>query len=80
MWLTVLAFAVMGFVSGLSLADHSDSRPFLVVHTLLSQEKDSGRLVGPMASHLSPFDLSQIILVGGSLLVLRSLPGPPVVK
>ena len=38
MWLTVLAFAVMGFVSGLSLADHSDSGPFLVVHTLLSQD------------------------------------------
>ena len=29
---------------------------------------------------LSPFDLSQTLLVGGSLLVLRSLPGPPVVR
>ena len=71
---------VMGLVSGLSLANRSDLGFFLVLCALLSQEKDSGRLVGPMASHLSPFDLSQIILVGGSLLVLRSLPGPPVVK
>ena len=29
---------------------------------------------------LSPFDLSQTLLVGGGLLVLCSLLGPPVVK
>ena len=29
---------------------------------------------------VSPFDLSQTLLVGGGLLVLGSLPGPPVVK
>ena len=29
---------------------------------------------------LSPFDLSQILPVGGGLLVPCSLPGPPVVK
>ena len=29
---------------------------------------------------MSPFDLSRTLLVGGGLLVLRSLPGPPVVK
>ena len=29
---------------------------------------------------VSPFDLSQTLLVGGGLLVLCSLPGPPVVK
>ena len=38
---------VMGLVSGLSLANHSDSESFLVVHALFSQmdarEKDSGR-------------------------------------
>ena len=28
----------------------------------------------------SPFDLSQILLVGGGLLVLCSLPGPPLIK
>ena len=71
-------FMVMGLVSGLSLANRSDLGFFLVLRASLSQEKDSGRLVGPMGSHLSPFDLSQIIMVGGSLLVLSSLPGPPV--
>ena len=35
-------------------------------------EKDSGRW--------SPFDLSQTLPVGGALLVLCSLPGPPVIK
>ena len=38
MWLAVSGFMVMGLVSGLSLANHSDSGPFLVVHTLLSQD------------------------------------------
>ena len=46
-----------------------------------SREKDSGRVVGHTDwCLLSPFDLSWILLVGGSLLVLRSLPGPPVVR
>ena len=31
-------FTVMGLVSGLSLANHSDSESFLVVHTLFSQD------------------------------------------
>ena len=42
-----------------------------------SSEEDSGRLVGHV---VSPFDLSQIFLVGGGLLVSCSLRGPPVVK
>ena len=29
---------------------------------------------------VSPFDLSRTLLVGGGLLVPRSLPGPPVVN
>ena len=33
-----LVFLVMGLVSGLSLASHSDSEPFLVVLTLFSQD------------------------------------------
>ena len=37
-WLTVSGFMVMGLVSGLSLASHSDSESFLVVHTLFSQD------------------------------------------
>ena len=46
-WLTVSGFMMMGLVSRLSLANHSDSESFLVVHALFSQmdarEKDSGR-------------------------------------
>ena len=38
MWLAVSSFMVMGLVSGLSLANHSDSESFLVVHTLFSQD------------------------------------------
>ena len=47
MWLTVLGFMVMGLVSRLSLANHSDSESFLVVCALFSQDgcqkEDSGR-------------------------------------
>ena len=42
-----------------------------------SSKEDSGRLVGQVAS---PFDLSQTHPVGGGLLVLCSLSGPPVIK
>ena len=80
MWLTVLAFAVMGFVSGLSLADHSDSRPFLVVHTLLSQDGCQQGFREVVGYVVPPFDLSHTLLVGGDLLLPCSLPGPPVVK
>ena len=38
MWLAVLGFVVMGLVSGLALASHSDSESFLVVHALFSQD------------------------------------------
>ena len=37
-WLTVSGFMVMGLVSGLSLANHSDSGSFLVAHASLSQD------------------------------------------
>ena len=36
LWLTVLGFMVMGLVSGLSLANHSDSESFLVMHALFT--------------------------------------------
>ena len=36
MWLAVLGFMVIGLVSGWSLANHSNSEFFLVVHALLS--------------------------------------------
>ena len=38
MRLQVSGFMVMGFVSGLSLDDHSNPGSFLVVHALLSQD------------------------------------------
>ena len=37
-WLTVSGFMVMGLVSGLSVASHSDSESFLVAHALFSQD------------------------------------------
>ena len=37
-WLAVSGFMVMGFVSGWSLASHSNSEPFLVVHASFSQD------------------------------------------
>ena len=71
----------MGLVSGLSLASHSDSESFLVVHALFSQDgcqrEGFWEVVGPV---VSPFDLSRTLPVGGGLLVLCSLTGPPVVK
>ena len=53
MRLEVLGFMVMGLVSELSLANHSDSRSLLVVCVQCSvktdsNEKDSGRLAGHM--------------------------------
>ena len=80
-WLTVLGFMVMGLVSGLSLASHSGSESFLVVHAWFSQNGCQWggfwEVVGPV---VSPFDLSRILLVGGGLLVPCSLPGPAIVK
>ena len=37
-WLAVSGFMVMGLVSRLFLANHSDSESFLVAHALLSQD------------------------------------------
>ena len=74
---------VMGLVSGLSEANHSDSESFLVVHALFSQDGyqqgGSWEVVGHV---VSPFDLSRTLRVGGGLLVPCSSPGslPPVIK
>ena len=58
MWLTVSGFMVLTLVSGLSLANHSDSGSFLVAHASLSQyrwqQEGFLEVVGHMAS---PFDL-----------------------
>ena len=79
--LAVLGFMVMGLVSRLSLANHSDSESFLVVHTLFSQDGCQREGFWEVVRHVvSPFDLSWTLLVGGCLLVPCSLPGPPVIK
>ena len=71
----------MGLVSGLSLASHSDSESFLVVHALFSQDGCWRKGFWEVVGHVvSPFDLSRTLPVGGDLLVLCSLPGPPVIK
>ena len=65
----------------MSLANHSDSRSFLVTHTLLSQDGCQGEgfweVVGYVAS---PFDFSWTLPNGCGLLVLCSLPGPPIIE
>ena len=72
---------VMGLVSGLSSANHSDSESFLGVHASLSQDGCQPEGFWDADGHtVSPFDLSPTLPVGGGLLVLCSLPGPPVVK
>ena len=76
-----LRFYGDGLVSRLSLANHSDSESFLVVHALLSQngchKEGFWEVVGCV---VSPFDLSQTLPVGRGLLVPCSLARPPVVK
>ena len=80
-WFTVSGFMVMGLVSGLSLAHHSDSESFLVAQALFSQDGCQwGGFWEVVRLVVSPFDLSRTLPVGGDLLVPCSSPGPPVVK
>ena len=73
--MAVSGFMVIGLVSGLSLANHSDSGSLLVAHTLLSQDGRQQEGFWEVVGHVvSPFDLSRTLLVGGGLLVLCSLP------
>ena len=59
MWLLVSGFVVIRLVSRLSLANHSDSGSFLVVHALLSQDGYQQEGLGEMVGHVvSAFDLS----------------------
>ena len=65
----------------LSLANRSDSGSFLVADAISHEgfQQDGFWEVGRTYGLEQPlFDLSQILLVGGSLLVPNSLPGPPV--
>ena len=68
---------VMGLVSGLSLANHSDSESFLVAHALLSHDGGFWEMVGHVVSH---FDLFQTLTICGGLLVPCSSLEPPVIK
>ena len=71
----------MGLVSGLSLASHSDSEAFLVVHALFSQDGCQREGFWEVVGHVeSLFDLSQTLSVSGGLLVPCFLTGPAVVK
>ena len=59
MWLEVSGFMVMGLVSRLSLANHSDSESFLVVNALFSQDGCQREGFWEMVGHVvSLFDLS----------------------
>ena len=80
-WLAVSGFMVTGLVSGVSLTNHSDSESFLVVHALFSQDGCQWERFWEVAGHVvSLFDLFWTLQVGGGILVLCSLPGPPVIK
>ena len=80
-WLAVSGLMVMGLVSGSFLANPSDSKSFLVVHALSSQDGCQREGFWEVVAHVvSPFDLSRTLPVGGGLLVPCSLPGPPVLK
>ena len=65
-----LGFYGDGLVSGLSLANHSDSESFLVVHALFSQDGCQREGFWELVGHMvSPFDFSLTLPVGGGLLV-----------
>ena len=77
MWLKVLAFMVIGLISELSLNSHSDSGSFLVALHCSAKMDATEKVVGHVMFLL---DLSQTLLVGGYLLILCSLPGPPFIN
>ena len=66
MWFTVSGFMVMGLVSGLSLANPSDSQSFLVVHALLRQTgcqwEGSGRWLDTWCHLLTFPELFQLVV------------------
>ena len=85
MWFAVWGFMVMRLVSGFLWPIILTQGPswWCTHHSAKvgSSEKDSEGLVGHMDWRLlSPFELSRILPVGGSLLVPHSLPGPPVAR
>ena len=76
-----LGFYGDGVTFSVVSAHHSDSQSFLVVRALLSQDGCQREGFWEVARCMgSPFDLSRTLPVGGGLLVLCFLAGPPVVK
>ena len=71
MWLTVLGFMLMGLVSGLSLAKSLFWLRVLPGGADIAQPRwmPARRILGGGQTCGSPFDLSQILLFGGGLLV-----------
>ena len=69
-----------GLVSRWSLANHSDSESFRVVHALFSQDGCQQGFWEVVRHVVSPLDLTRTLPVGGGLLVPCSLPGPSVLK
>lgn len=62
-----LGFMAVGLVSGLSLADHSDSGSFRVAHAWLSQDGCQREGLWEVVGHVaSPFALSRPLPVGGA--------------
>ena len=71
----------MGLVSGLSLANQSNSESFLVVRALFSQDGCQQEGLWNVVGHVvSPFDIYITLPVGGGLLVQCYLQGPLVIK
>ena len=66
MWLAISGFMVMGFVSSLFLANHSDSESFLVVQPrsdkMDAREKDSGRWLDMWCLLLTFPELFQLVV------------------
>ena len=72
-WLTLSGFMVMGLVSRLSLANHSDSGSFLVVYVLLSQDGCQQGGFWDVVRHVaSPFGLSSWWWLVSSELLTRT--------
>ena len=72
---------VIGLVSWLSFTNHSDSESFLMVYALISQDGCQWKVFWEVVGQkVSPFNLSQTLLVSDVLYVPCSLTGPPVVK
>ena len=70
----------MGLVSGLSLANHSNSVFPGGARITQPRWMLARGILGSGRTHGVSFDLSQTLPVGGGLLVPYSLPGSPIIK